>query len=737
MPVSQLLEMAQNGKYSEFETRCLELLEQGELRLSQLTAAFDELEKKGEGERLATLTQMICENIELPARAKEALPLACRALVQTPKDAAVQKLVADLYRHSHGDTPGFDAIMDSSGLLGGRPPRMALKLLDIGLTLEEGDTLISRADDHVVEVVGVDRTHGLFRLRRAGRVTTRPTLEVVREYDRIASDDFRVLRQLRPESLKELIHDDPVKVVVGLIHAHGEHIDADVLKHDLVPRHIDPKDWSSWWTKARTRLKRNPHVVIEGRSPMILTYHAEGMTLEEETWEAIEAARDIGQWISTLEGYLREVKARREKPDASLLQRFYDHLVRYIHAIRNVRPSEALACALAIGRLEEKGVPATDESRALPVEMLRTAAAPGKMLMSLEQDNLRDRALAALKTARPDDWADYVVEWLEVAPANLLDALSADALEAGRGDAVQALIDRGLNEPAEHPELLFWLWKGPKHAKSFDRPSDDELFRMILDTISTLGRSVAAEDVIVRTFRMRMRAALALRSYAKARACLERLSEEAAITVKHQLQRLEGMGDNTPAKLLDALRDTHPVLWVVKQKRIEPWEDPETLWCTQAGMERRVAERDELLNVKMRENAKRIGEAASHGDLSENSEYKFALEERDFLRAQLAKLNDELSRAAVIEPLEIPEDHVGIGTQVVLRTTADGAERTMTFLGPFETDVEQGVYSYMAPMSQRIMGLHTGDRVTVPLDGHDLELEIVSIRNALVGAATT
>ena len=36
-----------------------------------------------------------------------------------------------------------------------------------------------------------------------------------------------------------------------------------------------------------------------------------------------------------------------------------------------------------------------------------------------------------------------------------------------------------------------------------------------------------------------------------------------------------------------------------------------------------------------------LGEAASRGDLSENSEYKFAIEERNLLRARLAQLNSE------------------------------------------------------------------------------------------------
>jgi transcription elongation GreA/GreB family factor len=167
---------------------------------------------------------------------------------------------------------------------------------------------------------------------------------------------------------------------------------------------------------------------------------------------------------------------------------------------------------------------------------------------------------------------------------------------------------------------------------------------------------------------------------------------------------------------------------------VAPWEDPNTLWATQAGVDRKTAERDELVNVKMPENAKRIGEAASHGDLSENSEYRFALEERDFLRARLAQLNHDLSLARVLGSHDVPIDYVGIGTRVTLRSVADGHTRVMTLLGPFETNVEEGVFNYNAPACQKLLGGRVGERRALTVDGQDQEFEIVACENSLATA---
>jgi transcription elongation GreA/GreB family factor len=731
MPASELLQLAKAGRYDEFETRCLELIESGQLVLAQLRLALEQLVAAGQGERAATLVPMVFDAIDPGRDLQAALALARMALTAAPDSADLRRVTIDLYRRVYGAVPGFAALLEASGLAGGRPVRSALNLLDLCLTLQPGDTLISRSDGRVAEVTDIDRAHGLFTLRRAGRVTTLPAPEVAREYDRVAPEDFRVLRQLRPERLGALIRDDPVALVIGLIHAHGGHIDADLLKHELTPKYIESKEWPAWWSKARTLLKRSPHVVVEGRSPMILSHSAVGRTLEEDSWGAFEAQSDPVEWLATVEGYLREKASRKEAPDAELMQRFHDRLAADAAAARARRPAGALASALVIGRLREKGLPATEETAGLAVAILKESPEPAAVLAALKSDVLRTRGLQALQAARPADWSEHVVAWLLAAPAALLDDLAASALEAGRADAIQSFIDSGLADPAHHPELLYWLWKGPKQAAQLRLPPDADLLRLILDTLSSLGRTVTAEKAVVKEFRQRMKAALALRDFDKVRRCLAECSPAAAITVRRQLQRLEGLGQVVQWRLVELMRAAHPQLWLEPVAPVARWEDEETIWTTAAGIARRTAERDELMNVKMPENAKRIGEAASYGDLSENSEYRFALEERDLLRARLASINDELARARPLEPHDVPLDHAGIGSRVTLRRVADGAETVMTFLGTFDTDVERGVYNYQAPVAKRIMGRRVGERVQLTIDGREVEFEIAALTSGV------
>jgi transcription elongation GreA/GreB family factor len=732
MPSSTFLELARAGAYEQFEATCLEALEAGRLDLAALVSPFEQFEQAGQAERLVTLTQMIFENVAPESAPNAALRLVRVALNAAPQNDFLRQVAVRLYRQLYADRPGVEALLEASGLSGARPVRTALNILDLCLTLQPGDALLNRLDGRVVEVAEVELGKALFTLREAGRIRSLPAADVAREYERLDPDDFRVLRNLRPERLNALLHEDPVTVVLGLIRAHGGQLDLDELKQELVPRFLEPEAWSGWWTQARTRLKRCPNIVLEGRAPVILRHVVEARTLEDQTWETLSAQRDPLEWHATIAAYLREKAGRKESPDPGLLQRCHDFLLEKARTARARRPPEAFATALVIASLASKGLPTTEESRTLAQTMLRDAPAPDALLSNIADEDLCIFAWDLLRAARPDDWPRWAGAALPNLSANVLDRVAAALVEAGHGNVVQTFIDAGLADLAHHPELAYWLWKGPTCAAALRLPPEADLLRTLLDVLSALGRTVTAEAKIVKQFRARVRTALALKDFERVRRCLAQCSEAAAITLRHQLRRLEGVGTNTRTRLLELLREAHPQLWVVKPQKVTPWTDTETIWATREGLRRRTAERDEILNVKLRENAKRIGEAASHGDLSENSEYKFALEERDLLRARVARLNDELSRARVLTSRDVPDDHVGIGSRVTVRRLDTGQELTMTFLGPFEADSEQGIYSYLAPLAQKLMGARVGDRVTVNLDGREVQLEVLTLASALL-----
>lgn len=730
MPATELAKLARDGNLEGFETKCLEVLSSG-IALSELVRPFEQFDKSVRAERIATLGQMVLDNSDLGSDPVSGLRIARVAALADAKNAAVRQHLVELFKKAHADSPGFSAFFEASGLASGRPLRASLKILDF-MSIDIGDSLMSSSDDQVVEVVDVDRDRALFSVKQRGRTSTLTVIELAREFDRVDPNDIRVLKRVAPEKLNAMLSDDPVSIVLGILRAHGGSISQETLKSELTPDFLSEGEWAKWWTKTKAQLKRDPHVSLEGRSPVFLKYTADARTLEDDTWDLFLAQNEPEKWLAVVEGYLREKQKEKQAPDASLLKRCHEKLLKHIRSIERKRPAEALACAIVTERLDDECGINDAEAKKLAVEMLKQSQEPAALISGVSDSNLWELALAALEEARNDDAAAHATRLLRLAPAANIDTILEIIRKGGQLDTAQAEIDAALAEMHRFPEVVFWLWKTNKPPTDLKLPSNLELFLRVIDVLSALGRTLTPGDDITKRFRHRLRTALGLADFSKAKSCFEQMGEERAITVRSQLIRLDGLGDTTKGRLIELLRDVHPTLWKVRQQRVDPWADPNIIWTTRSGLQRKIDERDHLVNVTMKDNARRIGEAASLGDLSENSEYKFALEERDLLRARLAKMNADISLSTPIDPRDIPTASVGVGSKVTLRDVASGASRTMTFLGPFDSDLEHGVMNYLAPMGQKVMGLHLGDTVDLTLDGVESKYEVTKIEAGLL-----
>jgi transcription elongation factor GreA len=110
-----------------------------------------------------------------------------------------------------------------------------------------------------------------------------------------------------------------------------------------------------------------------------------------------------------------------------------------------------------------------------------------------------------------------------------------------------------------------------------------------------------------------------------------------------------------------------------------------------------------------------IEEARAHGDLSENAEYHAAKERQGQVEAQIAELEDKVSRAQIIDPRTLSGDRIIFGATVTLLDENDKAIRYQ-IVGQTEADANKGRISYSSPLARALIGKQVGDdiEVTVP-----------------------
>jgi len=121
-----------------------------------------------------------------------------------------------------------------------------------------------------------------------------------------------------------------------------------------------------------------------------------------------------------------------------------------------------------------------------------------------------------------------------------------------------------------------------------------------------------------------------------------------------------------------------------------------------------------------------IEAARAHGDLSENAEYHAAKERQGHIEATIADIEDQLSRAMVIDPTTLSGDKIVFGATVTL---IDEDEKKVRYqlVGQVEADAKDGRISYNSPLGRALIGRQKGEEVEVSTPSGDRYYEIAKI----------
>ena len=151
---------------------------------------------------------------------------------------------------------------------------------------------------------------------------------------------------------------------------------------------------------------------------------------------------------------------------------------------------------------------------------------------------------------------------------------------------------------------------------------------------------------------------------------------------------------------------------------------------TKEGYQALKREIEDLSIRRRREIAERIKLAREFGDIAENAEYDTAKNEQAMLEARIAKLEERLASARVIEKREISKDVVSVGSKVRLRDV--DAKQTVEYriVGSAEANPAQLKLSNESPVGKAILGRKKGETVEVTTPRGSLKYKILEIKAA-------
>jgi len=156
-----------------------------------------------------------------------------------------------------------------------------------------------------------------------------------------------------------------------------------------------------------------------------------------------------------------------------------------------------------------------------------------------------------------------------------------------------------------------------------------------------------------------------------------------------------------------------------------------TNFLTKEWYEELVEQLNEFKTVKLPAVLERLSEAKAMWDLSENFEYKSALEDKDFISSRMNEIEELLNNVEIIEEdKKRAKNEVDFWSTVTIKIE-DDKEYDVTIVGSWEAKVNnngQLEISPESPLGSAIYGKKTGETVKMRMASGRKEVKIIKVK---------
>ena len=150
-------------------------------------------------------------------------------------------------------------------------------------------------------------------------------------------------------------------------------------------------------------------------------------------------------------------------------------------------------------------------------------------------------------------------------------------------------------------------------------------------------------------------------------------------------------------------------------------------YMTEEGLARLKKELEQLTSVERPAISQQIAEARDKGDLSENAEYDAAKEAQGLLEMKIAKLEDVVANARIIDESKIDTSEVQILNKVKIKNTKNNQQMEYMLVSESESDIKNGKISVATPIAKGLLGKKVGDVVDIKVPSGLMSFEIMEI----------
>jgi transcription elongation factor GreA len=534
----------------------------------------------------------------------------------------------------------------------------------------------------------------------------------------LAPEHFLVRKALDVASVKKLAKENPIAVVRNILESLDGKATTEQIGEWLIGDVFSESEWKRWWESTKKTLKANGAFSVPAKKTEPIQIRGEGVSHADELIAAFDKARQPKEQLIALE---QIIKAHQQFTEPEKQLQPIIVTVENLSA-RNQKMHPALAFELIMARDDLLArIPTlhtthiglslskliADEEKRLTVILPKLSAAKEK------------RVLQALPSALEARWTETALRLMQATHGRMVAQIPRILNETGQHAELRALLERSIREHSATSEMLTWLCSDRENWRDLITP---ELLGAILSALEREQHNAPG------------RASKLSRAVVEDRQLIGQMFENADVALARDAMRrlqLSPIFDElTKRSLLARIVKVYPELEDMIAAAQPQDKTAGPLIVSWSSLEKRRAEHEELVKVKIPENTKEIAIARSYGDLSENFEFKAAKQMQRVLMRRKAELEQMLHNARGTSFENPDTSRVSIGTVVTLRNTETNKEESYTILGAWDGDPERHIISYQTAIGQALLGREIGETVEVNTEQGTAEATIVSIQAA-------
>lgn len=639
----------------------------------------------------------------------------------------IRSETAELYRKAMPDLADVETLLEMTVLREQTPFADALAHMDTLVGLPGGTFVRDCNVSAPGRVLRVDVERRLLIVMLNGQ-ERRYESQALGRLEPLGQDDYRALITFDRGRLEAMAKDDPEQLAILILKEFGPTLRFSDMKNH-VTEIIGKQAWSSWWSDAKIRLYQSLMIDMPFSAQPSFELRARPISHVALIRQRFESAGSLDEQCAMILEYGRTISAGAES-HADALKFLAGELTCLMKSGEvSYTKLAALAVRAELGRYADEPFPQP------PVGLAEVIAGENDLSQMMTPATNDEVARCALTYARGElggNWKSFFADVLPGCPTVVCKWLAEELIAAEDGHRLAVAAETVVAWPDRHPRATLWLWKEatsgepPEFLSQMDGAT---ILNAVLAAAATIKRDSPFTDAEYTTrVGQQIRSGLSVGRCEAVQRVLENTAPERVQCLRESVKRNPGLSEVLRADLLRVFHNTHPKLFT---KNVPAWESDAT-YTTAHAWAKTQEKLAHLVNVKMLANAKSIGEAAARGDLSENAEFTAALEERDRLTERATRMRKDLAKASIIEPGSVSTDHVTIGTMVRAEDLQTHEVETFVFLGPWDSDPNQRIFSYRAPLSLAFMGKTLGQTIEFTAkDGSSRSWKVVEILPAV------